>query len=94
MRQNRVHLSARLSALAAQLLALEKQRTGDSEGEIISRCILESLAQGTPEAIQLVRDYAANDPTFRAIAAVVGNSTAMPKAKAPPLPAPAARKAK
>lgn len=66
-------LSARVSALAKELLALEKRKTQESEGEIVERCLLACLK--SDEALEVIRKYAKEDPTVAAILAAFRSPT-------------------
>ena len=58
-------ISARISDLAKSLLELEQKRTKESEAAIIERCLIQGVR--TPEAIQLIREYASKEGTISAI---------------------------
>lgn len=53
-------LSLRVSALAKDLLALEQRATGESEADIVERCLLQCL-QSREDACKLIRQYATED---------------------------------
>ena len=78
MKKNKVHLSARISPLAAEMLEAEKQKTGETEGAIIARCLVEALSAHSPAALARVKQYIEGDAELRMLSQLVRNVEAVP----------------
>lgn len=62
-------IGGRVSELARLLLEAEVKRTGESQGEILERCLLQCIRH--TDAVKLIQEYAAKDPAISAIVAAV-----------------------
>jgi hypothetical protein len=80
-----VPLSARISPLAKALIAAERLATGESEGEVVDRCVVQLLVR-TPAGRKLAREYVRKAPAMSAIfdallSPTVGEQTDEPRKK-------------
>lgn len=60
-------IGGRVSELARKLLELECAETGESQGEVLERCLLQCVRH--PDALKLIQEYARKDPALSAILA-------------------------
>lgn len=61
----KIQISGRISSMAKALLEAESNITGESEGEIIERCLLATIR--TPEALEAMKAEAEKDPSVKSM---------------------------
>lgn len=61
-----VQLSLRVSDLVGRCLEVTEKKTHETRTQIIERCLIQCLA-ADPDCLQLIREYALQDPTLKAL---------------------------